>query len=363
MTNKPSKRGTGNPETDDKLVELLDQLDVKHNRDQIYEIMASVATMATEDLERLDLKITNTAVQEMHEAFRIFEPYGKAPKVTMFGSARTAPTDPLYIQARQTAQLLAEKGWMVVTGAGPGIMAAGMEGAGRDMSMGINIRLPFEQSANQFIDADPKLVTMKYFFTRKLMLIKESDGFVVFPGGFGTLDEAFELLTLVQTGKAEPVPIVFIDVPGGTYWKGWLEFMENEVRDHGWISPNDHVLFKITDSAEEASDEILGFFKNYHSRRFVNNKLVIRLRYEPTEAEVAKLAEDFADICITGTITKTEALPAEVRHEDELDKFRITLHFDQMANARLRELINALNVLDSVPAVEPPPRHYQEPAN
>ncbi len=363
MTNKPSRRGTGFPEIDDKLVELLDELAVTQDRDQLYEIFATVAQMAKDGVDRLNLKITNAAVREMRNGFKVFEPYADHPKVTMFGSARTLPTDPLYEQARHTAHLLAEQGWMVVTGAGPGIMAAGLEGAGPDNSMGINIRLPFEQSANEFIASDPKLVTMKYFFTRKLLLIKESDGFIVLPGGYGTLDEAFELLTLVQTGKAEPTPIVLLEVPGGTYWQGWKDFIENQVVGHGLVSPRDDVLFKITDSADAATEEILGFYRNYHSRRYVGDHLVMRLRTRPTDAEVRMLDSDFRDICARDGISRTDALPAEVHDNDELDKSRISFVFDRTQHGRLRELINAVNSLDSAPKERPPARHYVEPAS
>jgi uncharacterized protein (TIGR00730 family) len=360
MTNRPSRRGTGIPEIDDQLVALLDQLGAQNNKDQLFEILANAALLATEDAERLDLKITNAALREMRAAFRTFKPYASYPKVTIFGSARTLPTDPLYTQTRDCAHLLAEQGWMVVTGAGPGIMAAGLEGAGPAHSFGINIRLPFEQSANEFIVDDPKLVTMKYFFTRKLMLIKESDGFIVLPGGFGTLDEAFELLTLIQTGKAEPTPVVLLEVPGGTYWQQWSEFIE-EVKRRGLISPADDVLYTITDSAEQAAYEVLHFYRNYHSRRFVGGKLVIRLRSKPTEAEMAMLNEQFADLVTSGTIDYAEPSAAEVNESDELDKARIAFAFDRMHHGRMREMINVLNDLESAPSEMPPARHYQEP--
>ena len=220
---------TGNRDLDDKIAELLDEIGVDRDRDQLFEIIATAVRLAGDDADRLDLKITNAALKEMRAAFRTFAPYRHIPKVTMFGSARTHPDDPLYAQARSMAKVLADHGWMVVTGAGPGIMAAGMEGAGRDMSFGVTIRLPFENEPNPVIAGDKKLVSMKYFFTRKLMLIKESRAFVCLPGGFGTLDEAFELLTLVQTGKSTPAPIVMLDVPNGTYWTHWREFVVDEL--------------------------------------------------------------------------------------------------------------------------------------
>ncbi|MBA3655160.1 MAG: TIGR00730 family Rossman fold protein [Actinobacteria bacterium] len=279
----------------------------------------------------------------MRAAFNLFAPYRDVPKVTVFGSARTLPSDPLYAQARDVAAALAEKGWMVITGAGPGIMAAGLEGAGRDKSFGINIRLPFEQGANEFIADDPKLIEMRYFFTRKLMLMKESDGFVVLPGGFGTLDEGFELLTLLQTGKADPAPMVLLEVPGGTYWQSWQRFLVDEVAPRGLIDPDDTVLYRITDDVEDAAGEILGFYRNYHSRRFVGSRLVLRLRSEPSDDDIALLNTEFADICVTGGIERSAALPAEVGDGDHVDLPRVVFAFDQIHNARLRTMIDALN--------------------
>ena len=273
---------SGNAEIDREIRELLDDVGAKTNRDQLFDILVTAVGLAGDGAERLDLKITNAALAEMRLAFQLFAPYRTTPKITMFGSARTLPEDPLYIQARDLAAELARSGWMVITGAGPGIMAAGLEGAGRAQSFGVNIRLPFEQGANPFIDGDKKLIEMRYFFTRKLMLMKESDGFVVLPGGFGTLDEGFELLTLQQTGKADPAPIVHLDVPGGTYWASWDRFVREEVTARGLISIEDHALYKITDDVKVAADEITGFYRNFHSIRYVENTLVIRLRAKPT---------------------------------------------------------------------------------
>jgi uncharacterized protein (TIGR00730 family) len=316
--------------------------------------------LATDSASRLDLKITSAALKEMRAAFAAFAPYRKVPKVTMFGSARTLPEDPLYAQARDLAAELAGRGWMVVTGAGPGIMSAGLEGAGRDNAFGVNIRLPFEQGANQFIAGDPKLIEMKYFFTRKLMLVKESAGFVALPGGFGTLDEVLELLTLVQTGKAEPVPIVLLEVPGGTYWKGWERFVTSEVASRGLISTDDLSLYRITDDVGAAAEEILGFYRNYVSRRFVGNRLVIRLRSAPTASELATLSDEFSDICTGGGISATGPLPAEVTDDDLLALPRVALRFDRMHHGRLRDLIDALNGLGSAPAPSPLPEPPQK---
>jgi uncharacterized protein (TIGR00730 family) len=315
------------------------------NRDVIREILTTAIALGQDDADRLDLKITSAALKEMRAAFRVFEPYRDIPKVTVFGSARTLPADPLYAQARDVANALAQKGWMVITGAGPGIMAAGLEGAGRDKSFGINIRLPFEQGANEFIADDPKLVEMRYFFTRKLMLMKESDGFVALPGGFGTLDEAFELLTLLQTGKADPAPVVLLEVPGGTYWQSWERFLLEEVAPRGLIDADDHVLYRITDDVEDAAAEILGFYRNYHSRRFVGTRMVLRLQYEPSDADLAMLNADFNDICLKGSIQRIGPLPPEISDNDHVDLPRIAFVFDLVHHGRLRMLIDALNRL------------------
>lgn len=344
-----SHPGTGDAETDELLEQLLDRAGASTNRDLLFDILATGTRLASEDVERLDLKITSAALAEMAEAFRVFSPYRDRLKVTMFGSARTLPADPLYAQARELAHELAARGWMVVTGAGPGIMAAGLEGAGRDMAFGINIRLPFEQGANEFIARDPKLVTMKYFFTRKLMLMKESDGFVVLPGGFGTLDEAFELLTLLQTGKAMPAPLVLLEVPDGSFWQSWTAFLTNEVEPRGLISPDDQHLWRVTDDVAEAAEEITGFYRNYHSVRWVGRRLVIRLQHAPTNDELDELNETFADICSQGVIERTEPLAAELAGQDHLELSRLVLYFDHNHHGRLRQLINAANTWESLP--------------
>ena len=257
-----------------------------------------------------DLKIAGAALAEMTEAFRVFRPYRKIRKITMFGSARTLPEDPVYILARDLASHLAQADWMVVTGAGPGIMAAGLEGAGREHAFGVNIRLPHEEGANVFIAQDPKLVEMRYFFTRKLMLIKESHAYAILPGGFGTQDEAFELLTLLQTGKAEPAPVVMLETPHGTYWQGWLRFLEEEAIASGWVSPEDTALFKVTTSVEEATEEILGFYRNYHSCRWVGDLLVLRLQTAPEPGRAGRSQPPLRRHRLPGHHPQRHGLPA-----------------------------------------------------
>ncbi|MCU1460650.1 MAG: log [Acidimicrobiales bacterium] len=353
MTDPLPRYRTGDADLDARLVALLDAIGATENRDQLFEILVSVAKLGQDHTDRLNLKITNAALNEMENAFRVFAPLRGIPKVTIFGSARTLPTDPLYPQARELAAAIAARGWMVVTGAGPGIMEAASEGAGLEHTIGVNIRLPFEQDANPYI-ADPRLVTMKYFFTRKLMLMKESAGFAVLPGGVGTLDETFELLTLVQTGKAAPAPIVLVDVPHGTYWQAWNDFMMGTVADGGLISRDDCHLYRITDSVDDAVAEIIGFYRNYHSMRYVGNVLVLRLRAQPTPEEVARLNEEFGDICVSGGIEVAGPRPAEVRTRDHVGLPRLALRFDRMSHGRLRALIDAINALDSAPPIAGP---------
>jgi len=308
---------------------------------ELQAMIGTLADMAREGTSVGDLKIANAALAEMAEAFGVFRPYRQIRKITMFGSARTRPEDPVYILARDLAARLAEAGWMVVTGAGPGIMAAGLEGAGREHAFGVNIRLPHEEEANPFIAQDPKLVEMRYFFTRKLMLIKESHAYAILPGGFGTQDESFELLTLLQTGKAEPAPVVMIETPGGSYWHGWLRFVEEQAIAAGWVSPEDRALFRVTDTMEEAAEEILGFYRNYHSCRWVGDLLVLRLQIQPSKAELAELNRRFSDIVTRGAIRTAAPFPPERDDHPELP--RLAFRFDRFHYARLRELINAIN--------------------
>jgi uncharacterized protein (TIGR00730 family) len=317
-----------------------DTLSVAQAR-ELRAMVDSLSDLAREGTSVGDLKIANVALGEMAEAFRVFRPYRHVRKLTMFGSARTRPDDPVYILARNLAAHLAAADWMVVTGAGPGIMAAGLEGAGRDHAFGVNIRLPNEGDANPFIAQDPKLVEMRYFFTRKLMLIKESHAYAILPGGFGTQDELFELLTLLQTGKAEPAPVVMVETPGGTYWQGWLRFVEEEAIAAGWVSPDDRALYRIVNTIEEASDEVLGFYRNYHSCRWVGDLLVLRVQTAPSKAELADLNKRFGDMVVRGSIRSAAPFPPERNDHPELP--RLALRFDRFHFSRLRMLIDAVN--------------------
>ena len=350
-TDRLPRHRTGDPELDRRIVELLDAAGAGDDRDQLFEILASAVLLARDGADRLDLKITNAALKEMRNAFKMFMPYSGRPKVTIFGSARTLPDDPLYQQTRDAARALAEQGWMVVTGAGPGIMEAGVEGAGIESAMGVNIRLPFEQEASEFIAGD-RLVSMKYFFTRKLMLMKASAGFLVLPGGIGTLDEAFELFTLVQTGKSEPKPIVLLEVSGGTYWRTWEAFMRDEVAARGLVSSHDLELYRITDDANEAVTMLRRFYRNYDSIRWVGDRLVLRLKAAATDDEVSALNQRYAELLASGSIERSGALAAEVADGDKVDLPRLVLRLDRRHFALLHALIWDVNGLESAPALD-----------
>jgi len=322
--------------------ELLDLSGAQANRDLLRDILVTGLDLAHIDASRLDLKIAASALAEMGRAFDLFSRYRGIPKLTMFGSARTLVSDPLYAQAVDLAARMARENWLVVTGAGPGIMAAGADGAGPEKSLGVEIRLPFETISHPQLAAEGRVVEMKYFFTRKLMLMKESSAFAVLPGGFGTLDESFELFTLLQTGKAEPAPIVLLDLPGDPYWEGLERFLQ-EVMRRGLVDREDGALYRITDDVGVAVEEILGFYRNYHSRRFVGSTMVIRCRYAPTDNELAALNYEFADICTAKGIWRTGPLPPERAGRDHLELKRIALEFDRRSHGRLRMLINAIN--------------------
>jgi uncharacterized protein (TIGR00730 family) len=334
---------TGDAALDDDVAALVERVSDPADADLIFELVTSALRLANDGADRGDLKIANAALKEMRHSFHVFAPYRAARKVAIFGSARTQPDSPLYVQARDLAAALAALDWMVVTGAGPGIMEAGIEGAGTDNAFGVGILLPFETTTSQFLADDPKLINFRYFFTRKLEFIKESDAFVLLPGGYGTLDEAFELLTLLQTGKAQPAPVIMLDVPGGTYWQHWGTFVERELERPGYVSLEDDRLFCVTDSIETAVDEIVGFYSNYHSQRFVKGRLVLRMRHAPSPDELASLNREFADIVARGEIDVIGPTPEEITDDDHVDLDRIAFRFDRHGWARLRNLVDRLN--------------------
>jgi uncharacterized protein (TIGR00730 family) len=307
------------------------------------EILLNSLRLSEEDLDTLDLKVINRAFRELRYAFSVFKPYRGIRKVSIFGSARTPESDPHYQQAVKFARLLAKGGYMVITGAASGIMKAGNEGAGSDKSFGVNIHLPFEQSPNEYIVDDPKLMTFKYFFTRKLLFVMESCAIALFPGGFGTHDEGFETLTLVQTEKAAPRPILLVDLPGKTYWEGWDVFVKEQILTRCLISPEDLSLFTIVHSAEEGVDAIKRFYSTYHSLRQVGRKRVLRLEKELTDENIEELNGMFGDIVQDGRIDKTGALPEESNEPELQDKPRIVFEYNHKSAGRTRQLIDKIN--------------------
>jgi uncharacterized protein (TIGR00730 family) len=333
---------TGDPQLDGQVAALVDEIGGDHP-DLIFELIVSAVRLARDGAARGDVKIANAALKEMRYAFHVFAPYRGQRKVSIFGSARTRPDDPLYELTRRYAAAMAARDWMVITGAGPGIMTAGIEGAGTENSFGVNIRLPFEAATSQFIADDPKLINFRYFFTRKLSFMKESHGFVVLPGGFGTLDECFELLTLVQTGKSQPAPIVLLDVPGGTYWAEWVDVLRHSVLGGRYVSPEDLALFTVTDDIDVAVAEVDSFYANYHSLRFVGRQLVVRVHRLPDAATRERLSTDFSDIIVAGGIEHVPPSAPEIADNDHVDLPRVAFMFDRTHWARLRQLIDALN--------------------
>jgi hypothetical protein len=292
---------------------------------------------------RGDVKILSRTMKELRYAFKVFAPYRGRRKVSMFGSARIGPEHPAYQQAEEFGRMMAGAGWMVITGASSGIMEAGHVGAGREHSMGVNILLPFEQSANRIIAGDPKLVHLKYFFTRKLLFVKESDAVALFPGGFGTMDEGFEVLTLVQTGKREMIPLVFVDEPGGDYWRNWEDHVRHHLLARKYISEADLSLYKVTDNVADAAAVVLKFYRVFHSMRFVFDQLVLRLQRQPGPEFMDRLNSDFRDILVDGTFELSGPLVEEANDEHLANLPRLVFHFDRKGLGRLRQLIDTIN--------------------
>jgi uncharacterized protein (TIGR00730 family) len=309
----------------------------------VQQIKETAEKLVKDGATRADAKLLASALKELRHCFRIFAEYRGVRKATIFGSARTPTEHPAFQAAVEFGRQITAAGWMVITGAASGIMEAGHVGAGREQSFGLNILLPFEQSANPVIEGDSKLINLRYFFTRKLAFIKESDAVVLFPGGFGTHDEAFETLTLIQTGKSHVFPIVMVDEPGGTYWKNWQKFIEVDLLDRGYISPSDLSLYRITDSVEEAVREVQQFYRVYHSMRYVRGELVLRLTRPLAETTMNHLRLAFADILSRGTFRQSAALPEEANEPSLADYPRLVFAFQRHALGRLRQLIDTIN--------------------
>lgn len=312
----------------------------------VQQIKETADKLVRDHASRGDIKMVATALRELRYCFKVFQPLRGRRKATVFGSARLPLTDPSCQQAIDLSRKLAEANWMTITGGGNGIMEAGHVGAGRDASIGLNILLPFEQSANSVITGDLKLMHLKYFFTRKLLFVKESDAVVLFPGGFGTLDEGFEVLTLIQTGKSHLFPVVMVDVPGNDYWQHFLTFCKQVLLSRKLISEFDLSLFKVTTSVDEAAAEILNFYRVFHSMRYVRNDLVFRLHEKLSDAKLAGIRTDFADILKGGTFEQLTALPEESNDHHLAEMPRLKFRFDRHKLGKLRLLIDRINAAE-----------------
>lgn len=338
---------TGERGLDKKIIELVDEMGGVSDKCLLVEMITTAVRMARGNTEVSDFKIANRTLREMRESNEVFHPYRNIRKVSLFGSARTKPDEPEYVAGVEFSRRMKEEGFMTITGAGPGIMAAGNEGATRDYSFGLNITLPFEASANPFIKGDPKLIDYDFFFTRKLAFVKEAHAAVGMPGGVGTMDEVFEALTLIQTGKVTVYPIICLDAKGGTYWKAWNQFVVEHLSRLKLISDTDFHLFTVTDDIDEAVGEIVQFYKVFHSYRYVGDQLVVRMTSELTDKAVKKLTKGFEDMIKVGEIEKSKPLAEEGSEPEFDDLFRIKFRHKRRDFGRLRQFINAINDSDT----------------
>jgi uncharacterized protein (TIGR00730 family) len=328
---------------DQRVVDLVRDWGAKKNPELIEEMIVTALKMARDEMSVADLKLINRSLKEMRYAAKVFAHYAQFPKVVVFGSARTTTEAPEAKVAENFARAMVGHDYMVITGGGEGIMGAAQRGAGREHSFGLNIRLPFEQQANEIIQGDPKLINFNYFFDRKLNFVKESHAFALFPGGFGTMDETFEILTLMQTGKARIIPVVMLDRPGGDYWQTWMKFQTEYLCKLGLVSPEDFSFFKITHDVNEAVREILQFYEVYHSARWVGEQLVLRICRPLTKDAVADLNKNFADVVREGEIVQSSALRPEKNEPEIWNLPRIILTPHRNNFGRFRQLIDAIN--------------------
>jgi len=335
---------TGSPEQDKKIENLLDSWDISADRRYFREMLVTVYKLAHDQTHPADIRLFTKSMKEMRYADSVFAPYRGTRKVSIYGSARTQPGLPEYEQAKRCAAMMVESGFMVITGGGEGIMGAAQAGAGRERSFALNITLPFEQKPNETIAGDPKLINFKYFFTRKVNFVKHSDAFILCPGGFGTMDEGFETITLMQTGKSPIVPLVFLDAPKGNFWSTFARYLKEHIMRDGLISESDFHLFKVTDNPEAARKEIVNFYYNYHSSRFVGETLVIRMHRAVPSGALIRLRDDFADMLTRPDGIESSGALSEEINEPELSKLpRLCVQFNRRAYGRLRQLIDRIN--------------------
>lgn len=344
---QPARRQSalGSP-FDERIHELVKDWDAEKSPELIEEMIVTALKMARDKMGTGDLKLMNRSLKEMRYAAKVFADYRQYRKVCVFGSARIPPSEAQYNVAEEFAREMVRHNYMVITGGGDGIMGAAQKGAGREHSFGLNIRLPFEQHANVTIEGDRKLVNFNYFFTRKLNFVKETHAFALFPGGFGTMDEGFEVLTLMQTGKARIIPVVLLDRPGGAYWQTWLEFVKEHLFKFGYIGAEDFCFFKIVANVDEAVTEILRFYSVYQSSRWVGQELVVRIARKLSPRAVVKLNADFADVVRTGEIVQGTARRQEKNEPEIWDLPRLIFTPHRRSFGRLRQLIDAINAAE-----------------
>lgn len=339
----PVKRRVDAPEFQKKLDELISECGgdpASYDGRLIRDMLITALKLVTDDRDTGELKLLSNALKELRHAYRVFAPYPEEHKISIFGSARTPTGHPDYTAAVEFSRLMAERRWQIITGAGDGIMKAGHEGPGRESSFGLAIRLPFEQATNDVIAGDNKLINFRYFFTRKLMFVSQSEAVAVFPGGFGTQDELFEALTLVQTGKSAMIPIVLAEGHGGTYWRHWDNYVRAELLANNFISPEDLNLFYIARDVRDAVEHVCQFYRNYHSSRYVGDELVIRVRRPLLPGDIDRLNAEFPILVKSGRIVQREAFPVE---EDHLDLPRIVFAHTRRHVGVLRRLIDRIN--------------------
>ncbi len=331
--------------SDDRMIEALAKKFGNEETAEFYrQMLTTIAKLSCDQRDLGDIKIINSTLKELRYAFKIFAPYRNTRKIVIFGSHKISDKSAEYKMAEEFARKISEKGWMVITGGGGGIMEAGNKGAGPGKSFAVNIKLPTEQVPNPYVRGE-KLVTLKYFFTRKLVFLKESDATVLFPGGFGTHDEGFEVLTLLQTGKNNPRPLIFVDTLFGTYWKSWLKFLEGGIMKKNLLYKNDLNLFKVVNTVRDAVNEVLNFYKVYNSLRYVGNRTILRLNKDISDDQIDKLSKKHHDILVSGKIESCKPTPEEVKTKDKLDLFRLSMHFDKVSYGSLMALIRDINKL------------------
>jgi uncharacterized protein (TIGR00730 family) len=344
IQNQPSRRmATLGPKWDARVRELVEEWGADKNPELIEEMIMTALKIARDEMGVADLKLINRSLKELRYAAKVFAPYAQKRKVAVFGSARTPPDAVAFQMAEEFGREIVAHNFMVITGGGDGIMGAAQRGAGRENSFGLNIRLPFEQKANPIIEGDGKLINFNYFFTRKLNFVKETHALALFPGGFGTMDETFEVLTLMQTGKGRIIPMVLLDTPDGSYWETWMKFVRDDMFNLGYLSREDFSLFKLCHSVSEAVNEIVQFYKNYHSVRWVGHELVLRICRRLSDKAMADLNDKFADIVREGKIAQGSALRQEKNEPEILALPRLILTPHRRDFGRFRELIDAIN--------------------